>query len=65
MQLTDVESEQRATTALGVYAREALENDDELIGQILAAIPPGTVAALVSGHGSENENYIVRPRACS
>jgi hypothetical protein len=62
VQLTDVESEQRETTALGVYAREALENDDELIGQILAAMPPGAIVALVSGHGLENENYIVRPR---
>jgi predicted AlkP superfamily pyrophosphatase or phosphodiesterase len=62
VQLTDVESEQRETTALGVYARDALENDDELIGQILAAMPPGTIVALVSGHGIENENYIVRPR---
>jgi len=62
VQLTDVDSEQRETGALSVYAREALENDDDLIGQILAALPPGAVVALVSGHGFENENYIVRPR---
>jgi predicted AlkP superfamily pyrophosphatase or phosphodiesterase len=62
VQFTDVESEQHETTALGVYSRNALENDDDLIGQILAAIPPGTIMALVSGHGIENENYIVRPR---
>ncbi len=60
--LSDVDSEQRDTGALSVYARDMLENDDELIGQILAAVPQGTVVALVSGHGFENENYIVRPR---
>ena len=62
VQLTDVDSEQRETRVLSVYAREALENDDERIGRILAAAPPDTVVALVSGHGFENENYIVRPR---
>jgi hypothetical protein len=62
VQFTDVESEQRETTALGAYARDALENDDELIGQILAAMLPDSVVALVSGHGLENEDYIVRPR---
>lgn len=62
VQLTDVESVQRETTGLGVYSREALDNDDELIGQILTALPAATIVALVSGHGFENENYIVRPR---
>jgi hypothetical protein len=62
VQLTDVDSEQRETRALSVYSRDALENDDERIGQILAAAPAGTVVALVSGHGFENQNYIVRPR---
>lgn len=60
--LREVESLQRETTALGLYARGALENDDDLIGQMLAAAGPGTVVALVSGHGFENENYLVRPR---
>jgi predicted AlkP superfamily pyrophosphatase or phosphodiesterase len=58
----DVESEQHETTALSIYAREILENDDDLIGQILKSIPPGTVVALVSGHGFENSNRVVRPR---
>jgi predicted AlkP superfamily pyrophosphatase or phosphodiesterase len=62
VQFTDVESEQRETGALSVYARDMLENDDELIGQILRATAPGTIVAIVSGHGFENENYIVRPR---
>jgi hypothetical protein len=62
VQLTDVESEQRQTGALSIYSREVLENDDELIGQMLAVVPAGTIVALVSGHGLENENYLVRPR---
>jgi predicted AlkP superfamily pyrophosphatase or phosphodiesterase len=63
VELTDIDSEQRETGALSIYARDALANDDDLIGQILAAAPAGTVVALVSGHGFENENYVVRPRA--
>lgn len=59
---TDVDSLQRETGALSIYAREALENDDDLIAQMLAASAPGTIVALVSGHGFENENYVVRPR---
>jgi predicted AlkP superfamily pyrophosphatase or phosphodiesterase len=62
VRLSEVDSEQRETGALNVYARDTLGNDDELIGQILAAAAPGTIVALVSGHGFENENYIVRPR---
>jgi hypothetical protein len=59
---SEVDAEQRETGALSVYARDMLETDDELIGQITAASPPDTVFALVSGNGFENENYIVRPR---
>ncbi len=58
----DIESEQHDTTALSIYAREILENDDDLIGQILKNVPQGTVIALVSGHGFENSNRVVRPR---
>ena len=59
--LSDIDAEQRETGALGLYSRQALDNDDELIGRILAAVPPGMIVALVSGHGFENENYVVRP----
>jgi len=58
----DIEAEQHDTTALSIYAREILENDDDLIGQILKSVPQGTVVALVSGHGFENSNRVVRPR---
>lgn len=65
IQFTEVDFVQRETGALSVYAREALETDDELVGQILAKIPkgpPATIVALVSGYEFENENYLVRPR---
>ena len=56
-------SEQRDTGALSVYARDILANEDDLIGQILAKAPPSTVTAIVSGHGFENRNYVVRPHS--
>ncbi len=62
VQFTDVDAEQRATRVLSVYAREILEDDDERIGQIIRAAGPDAVVAVVSGHGFENEDYIVRPR---
>ncbi len=62
VQLTDVSDEQRQTGAISIYARDALENDDDLVGQMLAKAPQGMVVALVSDHGFENENYLVRPR---
>jgi predicted AlkP superfamily pyrophosphatase or phosphodiesterase len=60
--MTEVDSEQRETTARSIYARDILEADDELIGQMLARISPGTIVAVVSDHGFENNNHVVRPR---
>ena len=58
----DIDSEQRDTTALSIYAREILENDDDLLGQILKKIAPETIVAIVSDHGFENNNHVVRPK---
>jgi predicted AlkP superfamily pyrophosphatase or phosphodiesterase len=60
--MAEADAEQHETTALSIYAREILENDDDLIGQILRAMDPTTLVALVSDHGFENENRIVRPK---
>lgn len=60
--MADADAEQHETLALSIYARDVLENDDDLIGQIMAKLPPDTVIAIVSGHGFENENNIVRPK---
>ena len=43
VQLTDVDDEQRHTGAISIYARDALENDDDLVGQMLAKAPQGMV----------------------
>jgi len=60
--MADIESEQRDTTALSIYARDILESDDDLIGQILKKIAPDTIVVLVSDHGFENSNHVVRPK---
>jgi hypothetical protein len=60
--LSDANSEQHQTLALSIYARDVLENDDDLIGQIIARLPADTVVAIVSGHGFETENFVVRPK---
>jgi predicted AlkP superfamily pyrophosphatase or phosphodiesterase len=59
---SEVDSEEHETGALSIYSREILENSDDLVGQILASVPRGTVVAVVSDHGFENSNRIVRPR---
>lgn len=60
--MSELETEQHDTSAMSVYAREMLENDDEWVGQIAAKAAPGTTIALVSDHGFQNENFLVRPR---
>ncbi len=47
---------------LGPFTREAnavLEYTDELIGQILAVVPPGMVVAIVSDHGFERIDKVI------
>ena len=59
--MAELDSEQRDTGALSIYARQTLENEDDLIGQIMSKLPPATIVALVSDHGFENSNRAVRP----
>ncbi len=60
--ITDLGQEQHETGALSLYSREVLENQDEMIGQAIAHLPPHTQIAVVSDHGFETEDFIVRPR---
>jgi Type I phosphodiesterase / nucleotide pyrophosphatase len=60
--LADLDAEERETGALSLYSRDVLENDDELLGQMMAHLPPNTVVAIVSGNGYETEEHVVRPR---
>jgi predicted AlkP superfamily pyrophosphatase or phosphodiesterase len=61
LHMNEADAEQHETSALSIYAREILETDDELIGQILKKLEPGTLVALISDHGFENHNRTVRP----
>ena len=54
--MAEVDAEQHDTGALSIYAREILENDNELIGQMLAKMPAGGIVAVLSDHGFENDN---------
>jgi len=60
--IADLDQEQHETGALSLYSREVLENQDEMIGQALAKLPPHTQVAVVSDHGFETEDFVVRPR---
>lgn len=62
VRLADLEAEEHETGALSIYSREILENQDEWLGQTLAKLPAHSLVAIVSDHGFENEDYIVRPR---
>ncbi|MEP6714602.1 MAG: ectonucleotide pyrophosphatase/phosphodiesterase [Terriglobia bacterium] len=60
--MAEVDAEQHDTGALSIYAREILENDDEMIGQMLEKMPANAIVAVLSDHGFENSNYKVRPK---
>ena len=60
--IADLDAEQHETGALSIYARDLLETDDERIGAVLRKLPPHTVVAIVSDHGFETADFIVRPR---
>jgi predicted AlkP superfamily pyrophosphatase or phosphodiesterase len=60
--MAEADAEQHETTALSIYAREILENDDDLIGQMLRKLEPGTLVAVVSDHGFENNSRVIRPK---
>ena len=49
--LVDLDSEQHDTGPFSRASKAILEYTDELIGQLLRALPPGMVLALVSDHG--------------
>jgi predicted AlkP superfamily pyrophosphatase or phosphodiesterase len=61
VELADLDSEEHETGALSLYSREILENDDELLGQMIAHLHPHTMVAIVSGNGFETEEHVVRP----
>jgi predicted AlkP superfamily pyrophosphatase or phosphodiesterase len=60
--LAELDPEEHQTGALSLYSRELLENDDDLLGQMLPKLPPHSVVAIVSDHGFETEDHVIRPR---
>ena len=59
MHLVDLDSEQHDNAPFSREANAILERTDELIGQVMAAMPAGSALAVVSDHGFERVNKIV------
>ena len=60
--LVDLDSEEHDQGPYGENANAVLERTDELIGDLLAALPAGYDFALVSDHGFERVDKIANPR---
>lgn len=60
--IADLDSEQHEMGAFTPAAKAVLESQDELIGWVLEKLPRGTIVAIVSDHGFENADQMVRPR---
>ena len=61
--IADLDSEQHEMGAFTPAAKATLENQDELLGWTLSKLPAGMVLAIVSDHGFENVDHVVRPAA--
>ncbi len=61
--LVDLDSEAHDQGPFTENANAILERTDELIGQILGALPPDTVLALLSDHGFERVDHTANLRA--
>ena len=59
----DLDAEEHDTGPFSAASNAILEYTDELIGQILMVLPPGTVFALVSDHGFVTVDRTVHPAA--
>ncbi|MGH9661219.1 MAG: ectonucleotide pyrophosphatase/phosphodiesterase, partial [Bryobacteraceae bacterium] len=60
--IADLDSEQHDHGAFGKNAKAVLEHADTLIGWVLEKLPPQTIVAIVSDHGFDNAEKLVRPR---
>ncbi len=59
----DLDAEEHDTEPFSVASKAILELTDEMIGRIIAALPKGTVLALVSDHGFVPVEKTVHPAA--
>lgn len=63
LHLVDLDAEEHETGPFSKASLAILEYTDELIGQMLAALPPNTVVALVSDHGFARADKVIDLRA--
>jgi predicted AlkP superfamily pyrophosphatase or phosphodiesterase len=61
--IADLDSEEHDYGAFSKPAKAVLEHADELVGWTLQKLPRGTIVAIVSDHGFENIDHVVRPKA--
>ena len=61
LHLGDLDSDKHRTGAFSVEARATLELQDELLAYLLDVLPPRTYVAVVSDHGFETEEFVLRP----
>ena len=61
LHLGDLDSEQHRTGAFSQEARATLELQDELLAYLLEVPPPRTYVAVVSDHGFETQEFVLRP----
>jgi predicted AlkP superfamily pyrophosphatase or phosphodiesterase len=59
--LVELDAEEHETRPFSKASKAVLEYTDELIGQMLAAAPPGTIFAMVSDHGFVSVEKTVHP----
>jgi predicted AlkP superfamily pyrophosphatase or phosphodiesterase len=61
LHLVDLDAEEHETRPFSTASKAILEYTDELIGQMLAALPADTIVALVSDHGFVSVDQTVHP----
>src|SRR5580658_3329560 len=63
LHLVDLDSEEHDNAPFTRESYATLEHSDELIGDIVAALPEGTAVAVVSDHGFERVDKIVNVKS--
>jgi predicted AlkP superfamily pyrophosphatase or phosphodiesterase len=61
--LVDLDSEEHENAPFSTESKAVVEYTDELLGQIMAALPAGSALAVVSDHGFEKINRVVNPKS--
>jgi len=59
--LGELDTAQHETGAFSSHAKETLEHQDELLAKVLKVLPERSYVAIVSDHGFETEERLLRP----